>query len=471
MKKLVLVAVMALSPSVFAQEMVTKPVQSYQTQQYKAKKKAFVDALLAKMTVDEKIGQLNLPSAGDFSTGQAQNSDIGKKIEEGLVGGLFNIKGAEKIRAVQKVAVEKSRLKIPLIFAMDVIHGYETNFPIPLGLAASWDMNLIQQSARVAAREAASDGISWTFSPMTDISREPRWGRISEGSGEDPYLGSEIAKHMVYGYQGKDLSLSNTIMACVKHFALYGAGEAGKDYNTVDMSRIRMFNEYFPPYKAAVDAGVGSVMASFNEVDGIPATGNRWLQTEVLRDQWGFDGFVVTDYTGINEMIDHGMGDLQQVSAMSLKAGVDMDMVGEGFLKTLKKSLQEGKVTQAEIDMAARRILEAKYDLGLFDDPYRYGDVKSAAKEVGSLENRNIARNTAAQSMVLMKNDNNVLPLKKSGTVAVIGPLVNNSLNMAGTWSVAAKHANAVSLMKGLQDNFGKEVKFISAKGANIDYD
>ncbi|MGZ5262705.1 MAG: glycoside hydrolase family 3 N-terminal domain-containing protein, partial [Kaistella sp.] len=374
MKKLVLVAVMALSPSVFAQEMVTKPVQSYQTQQYKAKKKAFVDALLAKMTVDEKIGQLNLPSAGDFSTGQAQNSDIGKKIEEGLVGGLFNIKGAEKIRAVQKVAVEKSRLKIPLIFAMDVIHGYETNFPIPLGLAASWDMNLIQQSARVAAREAASDGISWTFSPMTDISREPRWGRISEGSGEDPYLGSEIAKHMVYGYQGKDLSLSNTIMACVKHFALYGAGEAGKDYNTVDMSRIRMFNEYFPPYKAAVDAGVGSVMASFNEVDGIPATGNRWLQTEILRDQWGFDGFVVTDYTGINEMIDHGMGDLQQVSAMSLKAGVDMDMVGEGFLKTLKKSLQEGKVTQAEIDMAARRILEAKYDLGLFDDPYRYGD-------------------------------------------------------------------------------------------------
>ena len=242
------------------------------------------------------------------------------------------------------------------------------------------------------------------------------------------------------------------------------------DYNTVDMSHVRMFNEYFPPYKAAVDAGVGSVMASFNEVDGIPATGNRWLQTEVLRNKWGFGGFVVTDYTGINEMIDHGMGDLQQVSAMALKAGVDMDMVGEGFLKTLKKSLQEGKVTQAEIDMAARRVLEAKYDLGLFEDPYRYGDAKLAAKEVNSLENRNIARNTAAQSMVLLKNENNVLPLKRSGTVAVIGPLVNNSLNMAGTWSVAAKHANAVSLMKGLQDNFGKDVKFISAKGANIDY-
>ena len=470
MKKLVLLAAMALSTSVIAQDIVNKPVQSYQSSQYKAKKKAFVESLLAKMTLEEKIGQLNLPSAGDFTTGQAQNSGIGKKIEDGLVGGLFNIKGAEKIRAVQKVAVEKSRLKIPLIFGMDVIHGYETNFPIPLGLASSWDMDLIQQSARVAAKEATSDGISWTFSPMTDISREPRWGRVSEGSGEDPYLGSAIAKAMVYGYQGKDLALSNTIMACVKHFALYGAGEAGRDYNTVDMSHLRMFNEYFPPYKAAVDAGVGSVMASFNEVDGIPATGNKWLQTEVLRNKWGFDGFIVTDYTGINEMVEHGMGDLQQVSAMSLNAGIDMDMVGEGFLTTLKKSLQEGKVKQSTIDQAARRILEAKYDLGLFEDPYRYGDAKLAAKEVYSMENRNIARNTAAQSMVLMKNENQTLPLKKSGTVAVIGPLVNNALNMAGTWSVGAKHSNSVSLLKGLQDNLGKQVKFLSAKGANIDY-
>lgn len=470
MKKIVLVAALALSHVVSAQETVSKPVQSYQTQQYKTKKEAFVNSLLAKMTLDEKIGQLNLPSAGDFTTGQAQNSNIGKKIEEGSVGGLFNIKGAEKIRAVQKVAVEKSRLKIPLIFGMDVIHGYETTFPIPLGLAASWDMNLIQQTARVAASEASSDGISWTFSPMTDISREPRWGRISEGSGEDPYLGSQIAKAMVYGYQGKDLSLKNTILACVKHFALYGAGEAGMDYNTVDMSHVRMFNEYFPPYKAAVDAGVGTVMASFNEVDGIPATGNRWLQTEVLRNQWGFNGFVVSDYTGINEMIDHGMGDLQQVSALALKAGIDMDMVGEGFLTTLKKSLQEGKITQAEIDLAARRVLEAKYDLGLFDDPYRYGDPKAAEKEVYSLKNRETARSAAAQSVVLMKNENNVLPLKPGGTVAVIGPLVNNALNMAGTWSVGAKHSNSVTLMKGLQENFGKNTKFVSAKGANIDY-
>jgi beta-glucosidase len=332
-------------------------------------------------------------------------------------------------------------------------------------------MNLVQQSARIAAKEAASDGINWTFSPMVDISREPRWGRVSEGSGEDPYLGSEVAKNMVYGYQGKDLANGTNILACVKHFALYGAGEAGRDYNTVDMSHVRMFNEYFPPYKAAVDAGVASVMASFNEVDGVPATGNRWLQTEVLRNKWNFKGFVVTDYTGINEMVDHGMGNLQEVSALALKAGIDMDMVGEGFLTTLKKSLAEGKITQAEIDMAAKRILEAKYDLGLFSDPYKFGDAKLAAKEVYNMENRNIARNVAAQSMVLMKNDNQVLPLKKSGTVAVIGQLVNNSLNMAGTWSVAAKHEKAVNLMQGLQENFGKEVKFLSAKGANIDYD
>lgn len=471
MRKLIVIATLALAPMFSAQEMVTKPVQSYQTVQYQAKKKAFVDALLAKMTLDEKIGQLNLPSSGDFTTGLAKSSDIGKKVEQGLVGGLFNIKGAEKIKAVQKVAVENSRLKIPLIFGMDVIHGYETTFPIPLGLAASWDMNLVQQSARVAAREAAADGINWTFSPMVDISREPRWGRVSEGSGEDPYLGSEVAKNMVYGYQGKDLANGTNILACVKHFALYGAGEAGRDYNTVDMSHVRMFNEYFPPYKAAVDAGVASVMASFNEVDGVPATGNRWLQTEVLRNQWKFKGFVVTDYTGINEMVDHGMGDLQQVSALALKAGVDMDMVGEGFLTTLKKSLSEGKVTQAEIDLAAKRILEAKYDLGLFDNPYKHGDVKLAAKEVYNMENRNIARSAAAQSMVLMKNENQVLPLKKSGTVAVIGPLVNNSMNMPGTWSVASKHANAINLMQGLQANYGKDVKFLSAKGANIDYD
>ena len=470
MKRIVLVASLMLASVFPAQELVNKSVQSYQTSQYQSKKKAFIDNLLSKMTIDEKIGQMNLPTSGDFTTGQAQSSNIGKKIEEGLVGGLFNIKGAEKIRAVQKVAVEKSRLKIPMLFGMDVIHGYETTFPIPLGMAASFDMDLIQKSAQISAKEAAAGGINWTFSPMSDVSREPRWGRVSEGAGEDPFLQSEVAKAMIYGYQGKNLADKNTILACVKHFALYGASEAGMDYNTVDMSRIRMFNEYFPPYKAAVEAGVASVMASFNEVDGIPATANKWLMTDVLRNQWGFDGFVVSDYTGISEMIEHGMGDLQEVSKLALKAGVDMDMVAEGFLTTLKKSLSEGKVTEAEITLAARRVLEAKYDLGLFDDPYRYGDVKLEAKEVYSKENRAVARKVAANSMVLMKNDKNVLPLKKSGTVAVIGPLANNKENMPGTWSVGAKHKEAVSIMQGLQETFGKSVKFLSAKGANVDY-
>src|SRR5664279_2362440 len=304
---------------------------------------SFIDALMKKMTIDEKIGQLNLPGSGDIVTGQAGNSDIAKKIREGKVGGLFNIKGVEKIRAVQKIAVEESRLKIPMIFGMDVIHGYQTVFPIPLALSCSWDMSLVEKSARIAAEEASADGICWTFSPMVDIARDPRWGRIAEGSGDDHYLGSQIAKAMVKGYQGNDLSKDNTILACVKHYALYGAAEAGRDYNTVDMSKVRMYNEYLPPYKGAVDAGVGSVMASFNEVDGVPATANKFLLTDVLRKQWGFNGFVVTDYTGINEMVAHGIGDLQTVSARALMAGTDMDMVGEGFLTTLKKSLQEEK--------------------------------------------------------------------------------------------------------------------------------
>ncbi|ATL43876.1 beta-glucosidase BglX [Elizabethkingia sp. HX WHF] len=469
MKKLSIIAGLILAP-LFSAQLVHQPVQSFRTEAYTSKKKAFVDQLIAKMTLDEKIGQLNLPSSGDFTTGQAQSSDIGKKIEQGLVGGLFNIKGVGKIRDVQKVAVEKSRLKIPMIFGMDVIHGYETTFPIPLGLSASWDMDLIQRSAQIAAQEASADGINWTFSPMVDVSREPRWGRVSEGSGEDPYLGSQIAKAMVYGYQGKDLSLKNTILACVKHFALYGAPEGGRDYNTVDMSHIRMFNEYFPPYKAAVDAGVGSVMASFNEVDGIPATGNKWLMDDVLRKQWGFNGFIVTDYTGINEMIQHGMGNLQQVSALAMNAGIDMDMVGEGFLTTLKKSISEGKVTEQQITTAARRILEAKYDLGLFDDPYRYTDEKRSKTEVFNKANREEARNIAAQSMVLLKNDKQILPLKASGTVAVIGPLANNNENMTGTWSVASRTKDAVSIMTGLKETV-KGVNFIYAKGSNVFYD
>src|SRR6266404_2469857 len=368
--------------------------------------KSFIDDLMKKMTLDEKLGQLNLPGAGDITTGQAGNSDIAKKIKEGKVGGLFNIKSVAKIRDVQKVAVDNSRLKIPLLFGMDVIHGYQTVFPMPLGLSCSWDMQLIERSARIAAIEASADGICWTFSPMVDIARDPRWGRIAEGSGEDPYLGSQIAKAMVTGYQGNDLAKNNTIMACVKHYALYGAAEAGRDYNTTDMSRLRMYNEYLPPYKGAVDAGVGSVMSSFNEVDGIPATANKFLLTDVLRKQWGFKGFVVSDYTGIPEMVAHGIGDLQTVAARALMAGIDMDMVGEGFLTTLKKSLQEGKVTQKQIDDACRLILEAKYKLGLFEDPYRYCDEKRAATEIFTDANRKAAREIAADCFVLLKNQN-----------------------------------------------------------------
>ncbi|WP_027137585.1 beta-glucosidase BglX [Gaetbulibacter saemankumensis] len=430
-----------------------------------------VDSILNLMTLEEKIGQLNLPSSGDITTGQAKSSNIAEKIAEGKVGGLFNIKTVKKIRDVQRVAVEESRLKIPLLFGMDVIHGYESTFPIPLGLSSSWDMEMIQKTAQIAAQEASADGINWTFSPMVDISRDPRWGRVSEGSGEDPYLGSLIAAAMVKGYQGDDLTANNTILACVKHMALYGAPEAGRDYNTVDMSDIRMYNEYLPPYKAAVDAGVRSVMAAFNEIHGVPSTGNKWLLTELLRDDWGFDGFVVTDYTGINEMVDHGMGDLQQVSALALNAGVDMDMVGEGFLTTLAKSIEEGKVTMEALDTAVRRLLTAKYELGLFDDPYKYCDLERPAKEVFSDEHRAYARKVGAESMVLLKNDNNLLPLKKEGTIGLIGPLANTAVNMAGTWSVATKQDKSNPLLDGLKTVVGDKAKVLYAKGSNVDYD
>jgi beta-glucosidase len=306
---------------------------------------------------------------------------------------------------------------------------------------------------------------------MVDIGRDPRWGRIAEGSGEDPYLGSQIAKAMVKGYQGDDLSKNNTIMACVKHYALYGAAEAGRDYNTTDMSHLRMFNEYLPPYKGAVDAGVGSVMASFNEVDGVPATANKWLQTDVLRKLWGFKGFVVTDYTGINEMVDHGIGDLQTVAARALMAGIDMDMVGEGILTTTKKSIQEGKATLQQVDIACRRILEAKYKLGLFADPYRYCDSKRAATEIFTDANRLIARQTAAQSFVLLKNNNNVLPLKKSGTIALIGPLADAKENMPGTWSVAADFSKSITVLAGMNAALGSNGKVLFARGSNLDED
>lgn len=437
----------------------------------KDKMDQFIDNLMGKMTLQEKIGQLNLPVSGEIVTGQAKSSDVAGKIRKGQVGGLFNVKGVENIREVQKIAVEQSRLKIPLLFGMDVIHGYETVFPIPLALSCSWDMEAIKESACIAAKESSADGICWTFSPMVDICRDPRWGRMAEGGGEDPYLGSEISAAMVKGYQGDDLTDKNTIMACVKHFALYGAPEAGRDYNTVDMSHPSMFNNYFPPYKAAIDAGVGSVMTSFNVVDGIPATGNKWLMTDVLRDRWGFDGFVVTDYTAISEMIAHGMGDLQQVSAMSLSAGTDMDMVADGFLTTLEKSLKEGKVTMAEIDKACRRILEAKYKLGLFDDPYKYCDASRVKKDIFTAENRTVARKIATETFVLLKNENNLLPLQRKGKIALVGPLANTKANMPGTWSVAAASDKYNSLYESMKQSLAGKAEVLYAKGSNLMYD
>ena len=437
----------------------------------KGKMDQFIDNLMGKMTLQEKIGQLNLPVSGEIVTGQAKSSDVAGKIRKGQVGGLFNVKGVDNIREVQKIAVEQSRLKIPLLFGMDVIHGYETVFPIPLALSCSWDMEAIKESARIAAKESSADGICWTFSPMVDICRDPRWGRMAEGGGEDPYLGSEISAAMVKGYQGDDLTDKNTIMACVKHFALYGAPEAGRDYNTVDMSHLSMFNNYFPPYKAAIDAGVGSVMTSFNVVDGIPATGNKWLMTDVLRDRWGFDGFVVTDYTAISEMIAHGMGDLQQVSAMSLSAGTDMDMVADGFLTTLEKSLKEGKVTMAEIDKACRRILEAKYKLGLFDDPYKYCDASRVKRDIFTAENRAVARKIATETFVLLKNENNLLPLQRKGKIALVGPLANTKANMPGTWSVAAASDKYNSLYESMKQSLAGKAEVLYAKGSNLMYD
>ncbi|MEO8403222.1 MAG: beta-glucosidase BglX [Chitinophagaceae bacterium] len=431
----------------------------------------FVDSLMKKMTLEEKIGQLNLLTpGGGVATGAVVSSDVESKIAKGSVGGLFGVIGEDKIRKAQEMAVTKSRLKIPLIFGSDVIHGYKTTFPIPLGLSCSWDTAMIERSARVAATEATADGLCWAFSPMVDIARDPRWGRIAEGAGEDPYLGSKIARAMVKGYQGTDLSANNTLMACVKHFALYGAAEAGRDYNTVDMSRVRMYNEYLPTYKAAVDAGTASVMSSFNTIDNIPATGNKWLLTDLLRKEWGFKGFVVSDYTSVNEMTDHGMGDLQTVSALALNAGLDMDMVGEGFLTTIAKSLAEKKTTLKQIDDACRRILEAKYKLGLFADPYRYCDEQRASKEVLSADKRQAAREFAEHSFVLLKNDNQVLPLKKSGTIALIGPLANDKGNMLGTWAVSGNSDLSIPVIDGMK-NMGSGATILYAKGANISDD
>ncbi len=453
MKKLfVLLALCVASMNVVAQN---KPM------------KEFVDELLSKMTLKEKLGQLNLLPAGNITTGAAQNNPIVQQIKDGELGGVFNIKGLNEIRTLQEMAIKKSRLGIPLLVGMDVIHGYETIFPIPLALACSWNLKGIENSARVAALEASAEGVNWTYSPMVDICRDARWGRIVEGAGEDPYLGSLIAKAMVKGYQG-DYTLPSNIMACVKHFALYGASEAGRDYNTVDMSRLRMYNEYFAPYKAAVEVGVGSVMTSFNLVDGIPATANAWLVTDVLRKQWGFDGFVVTDYASIHEMATHGVGDLANSSARALRAGTDMDMVAKGFIGTLEQSLANGQVSMADINQACRRVLEAKYKLGLFKDPYKYVRVKNRNQYVYTAANRKAARDLAAETFVLLKNENQVLPLKKQGKIALIGPLANDRANLCGTWCVAMAPERYSTLKESMERALKGKAQLLYAQGCNI---
>lgn len=429
--------------------------------------KHFVDSLMSEMTIDEKIGQLNLVSIGFDVTGPKVSENVDEKIIKGLVGGVFNNYTANSVRKLQRKAIEESRLGIPLLFGYDVIHGHRTIFPIPLGLSASWDMDLIERSAGIAAEEATADGLNWVFSPMVDISRDARWGRVSEGAGEDAWYGSQVAKAMVKGYQQEDLSKENTVMACVKHFALYGAAEAGRDYNTVDMSMVRMFNEYLPPYKAAIDAGVGSAMSAFNDVNGVPATGNRWLMTELLRDKWGFDGFVVSDHSAVLEMIEHGMGDRYEVGNLGLTAGTDMDMVQEVYLDNLSEAIANGDVSVEDVNKACRRILEAKYKLGLFEDPYRYVNEDKAEEDIMQESHINFARDAARKSIVLLKNENNVLPLKDLGSIALIGPLADSRRDLIGNWSAAGDWKQALTLKEGIQ-NIAGNVRINYAKGANV---
>jgi beta-glucosidase len=446
MKKHIFVIILltAIGANIFAQD---------------AKMDSFIDELMSKMTLMEKLGQLNLSSG----VGNLPVVTEGQGSEDFIRQGLIGSSGGRKN---QEIAVNESRLGIPLISGRDVIHGYQTTFPIPLAMACMWDMSLVEKSARIAATEAAVSGICWTYSPMVDICRDPRWGRIAEGSGEDPWYGSQFATALVKGYQGDDLSKDNTIMACVKHFALYGASEAGRDYNTVDMSRLSMYQDYLPPYKAAVDAGAGSVMTSFNTIDGIPSSGNKWLLNDLLRQQWGFKGFVVTDYSSINEMVPHGMGDLQSVAVKALKAGVDMDLAGQSYIGTLSKSLEEGKVTQQEIDQACRRILVAKYKLGLFSDPFKYFNEEKAKEIVLCQKHLDVAREIADRSIVLLKNSKGILPLKKSGKIAVVGPLADSRIDMLGTWAATGNTEKVVSIVEGIRNVAGDKAEILYAIGS-----
>ena len=435
---------------------------------------AFIDELMAKMTLQEKVGQLTLLTSNWESTGPTMRDSYKQDIAAGRVGAIFNAYTAEYTRDLQEMAVEGTRLGIPLLFGYDVIHGHRTIFPISLGEAASWDLEAIEKSARVSAAEASAEGIHWTFSPMVDIARDPRWGRISEGAGEDTFLGSQIAKARVRGYQGDDLGAVDTVLATAKHFAAYGAAQAGRDYHTVDISERTLRDVYLPPFKAAVDAGVATFMTSFNEYDGVPASGSKFLLTDVLRGEWGFDGFVVTDYTSINEMVPHGYSrDLAHAGEQAINAGVDMDMQGAVFMENLAQSVEEGRVEMERIDQAVRRILEMKYRLGLFEDPYRYSSVERQEATLYKPEFLAAARDVARKSMVLLKNEGDVLPLAASADrIALIGPLGDSKTDMIGSWSAAGdRKTRPVTLLEGLKARAGEGVSVEYAKGASYDFD
>ncbi len=431
----------------------------------------YLDDLMGKMTLTEKIGQLNQASIGFDVTGPSISANVEEKIRAGQIGSILNSYTVPVVEKLQKMAVEETRLHIPILFGLDVIHGHRTTFPIPLGISASWDLKAIETSAAIAAAEASADGINWTFSPMVDIARDPRWGRVAEGAGEDSYYGSLVAEAMVRGYQGTDLSAPNTILACVKHFGLYGAAIAGRDYNTVDMSMVQMYEDYLGPYQAAVNAGVGSAMSSFNDINGIPATANRWLLTELLRDQWKFEGFVVTDYNAVSEMIAHGYSpDGYHAAESAINAGIDMDMVDECMLNNLEKLVADGKVSTSQIDTACRRILEAKYKLGLLADPYRYLDKSRAEKGGVTNESRDFARDLARKSFVLLKNDNNTLPLAQGKKIALIGPLANSRGDLIGCWGAAGRAELAVSVYEGLKNMIGGDAITL-ARGSDVSDD
>jgi beta-glucosidase len=457
-KKIALMAIGLFSGTVMAQQRSAGD----------AKMEQFVNNLIGKMTLDEKIGQLTQYTSDMASTGPTMRAGYRDDIQKGLVGSIFNAYTPAYTRQLQQMAVEHTRLKIPLIFGYDVIHGHKTIFPIPLGESCSWDLAAMEKSASIAAKEASADGLHWTFAPMVDIARDPRWGRVAEGAGEDVWLGSKIAAARVKGFQGRAYD-GTTVMACAKHFAAYGAVTAGRDYNTVDISNRSLWETYFPPFKAAVDAGVGTFMTSFNEINGIPSTANKWLVDDVLKKQWGFKGFVVTDYTAIVEMVQHGnVANEKEAGEAAINAGIDMDMQGAVFHNYLKQSVAEGKVTVKTIDEAVRRILEAKYKLGLFADPYKYCNEDRAKTEIMSQENLNAARHIAAESFVLLKNDQQVLPLKKSGTIALIGPLADDKRDMIGNWSGAGDWTKSVPVLEGMKAAAGSNATILYAKGANI---